>query len=247
MKYLSRRVFCLATFSYSFVALAQDKVSPKDKVRSKLRVLVESLASKNPPLKLEDRRATEPIPDDYDWSEQVRVWLVIQQLIEQVEDAWPELVAHLDDNRHCVTISDCLFGSGEKNWTVGNVCRILASRTLAQVYYKQIKPESADVYRKMRTPRFTVDLKKWCEDRSMKALYELQIETCEWACKELEDDEKFPRIPQDSRREWISDIRSAAKTLSTTHRAVAFAGFGREEFIPYSKPREVDQSDPFAE
>jgi hypothetical protein len=174
------------------VALSQDK--PPEVKWIDASELVNSLASKNtPPTIVGFYTVKFEACAKFEWPEQGRVWRVVKKLIGNVEDAWPVLVEHLDDERYSVTVD--FEGFDERyNWTVGDVCRQLVSRTLSEAYYQELKPRSLNLYRKMRYPGFGInrqELKKWCTARSDRSLYELQVETCGWAAGELADNATF--------------------------------------------------------
>lgn len=222
------------------IATAQSRPAAESKSAAANRALIESLASKNKPPEIEDIHVR-AVPDGFDPKEQTRVWAVIPKLIKQAEQAWPELVDHLDDKRYCVTVND-LFGNTH-NWTIGDVCREIIGRNLAQAYYKALPSDSFDLYRTMRKPGFAYD-KEWCRHRADKKLYELQLEACAWASTGLADENRIEKASPATRKAWITAVDAAAKKLAESKTAVPYPRFGPEEFDLYQPPG--DDPDPFA-
>ena len=70
-----------------------------------IKQLIDGLANKNPPPPFSDKGGPPLVtfPRNYDWTEQARVLSVWQQLNDRAEEALPELVAHLDDKKYCVS------------------------------------------------------------------------------------------------------------------------------------------------
>lgn len=225
-------------------SLAVAQATPNDKkVAIELRELVGSLANRDKPPRTSEGHVREG--STVDEAEQKRVWKAIQGLIERAEEAWPMLVAHLDDGRYSVTVSNEIFGT-EANWTIGDVCREIVGRTLSQAYYEKLQPESLDAYRRLRIPTVALngkDLKKWCVARSQKKLYELQMEMCESASRQIEKGDGDFGVDDDVRNGWVKEIGMATKSLSKSRRPVIYEGFGLEEITPY---RTWSGGDPFA-
>jgi hypothetical protein len=144
------------------------------------------------------------------------------------------LVKHLDDTRYCITAE--YLDRGTHNWEVGDVCDEIVGRWLAAAYYRNVT-ESELVYARLRKPDMLRDRKKgklWCEERSEKPLWQLQVETCEWMLPEIAELKPVPAL---IRRAWVAGIVAEMKSLRDSKRAVPFDGFGPEEFVPYNKIR----------
>jgi hypothetical protein len=186
-------------------ALQLMKRSKKSKLE--LQAMVDALANRNRAPEMVRR---EPIfSRDYDWSEYNRAWKAILALVPHAEDAWPELVSHLDDERYALTLRG---PSGKTdNWTVSSVCRMIVARNLSEAYYRNLNPEAEIVYARLRSPEIARNknkLKSWCEKRSKRSLYELQIEMCEWAIGELQAPDEFPPISRLRLQAWIASIKA---------------------------------------
>jgi len=205
---------------------------------SDVRLMVESLASRNSAPKLNGARDTHPTFDsEFDWEEYNRVWEAIPTLIKHAEASWPTLVKHLDDKRYSITARS--HSDYARNWTVGDLCRSIIGRNMSEAYYQNLRPESALVYARFRLPGIARDaktLKSWCEARSDKSLYELQIEACKWAAIELgEPLNELERPSPLRRRAWVAAIEAQIESLEESQSAIPFRAFGPEEFARYSK------------
>ena len=129
---------------------------------------------------------------DFDWAQYQRIWHTIVVLNDHAEQAWPELVRHLDDKRY--SISPLAWNGYTYNLTVGGVCEELVGGTLAAAYYRHLQPENNVVYANLSWPNVSRNMhhiQPWCQQRSGKKLYELQIEACQWMIGHLrEGDER---------------------------------------------------------
>lgn len=206
---------------------------------------VQNLACKNSAPRIESPIAKPVLPSNYDWAEQANKWKLIGTLLDHIEEAWPELVSHLDDKRYCMTVTNHLFGYNY-NWTVGDVCQILLARNLSQPYWEALKPGSLEVYRKLRRPGFAAPkdrLKEWCAQYRSEKLFQLQIKACEWAREELSKEGDDWMTPEVTRMEWRDSIQVVMERLTDSQSAIRFTKFPRTEYLPYSQDAEGD--DPF--
>ena len=205
--------------------------------------VISALASKNPRPTIVDGRVE--FPKDFQWMEQERCWKDIQEIAGNAEQALPELISHLKDDRYCITVHHELFDVNY-NWTIGDVCHQLITRTLADSYYHELEPETVELYRKLR--RFGLDrnaLVKWCDERKGMKLYELQLEACNWALERVEDKQYLSEVTPDQRSQWLRSIKAAREKISKARKAVPMKNFGPEELRPSSNP--FESTDPFAD
>jgi len=201
---------------------------------------VASLRSTNPKPVIERGARDVALPKGFSVEEQDRIWGVFLDLCENAEAAWPSVVKHLDSREHCLTVSYPTLGS-RRNWSVGDACRIVIGRRLADAYYDKLQPESAFIYSRLRYPSFADDhknLKTWCNARSECKLSELQAETCAEVVKTLQQDEDFATINADLRIKWCKSIDEFAGELRRSRKAVPFKQFGDEEIVPYFEEEE---------
>ncbi|MGN6545955.1 MAG: hypothetical protein ACTHK7_12955 [Aureliella sp.] len=204
-------VFLLALFS---ATLVQAVDGPGD---------VDKLASSNSPFVIRGRagrqKATQGPVFDSDESERVRKQLT--KLSTDCESAWPELVSHLTDKRHSGIIG--IDAGYPRNLQVGDVCLLLIGETLSAPFYELI-PNSKMNYHRFRIPAFAKDrekLKKWCQNRKDRKLYELQIEACQWALTELDSPDIQPRdVSAEEKLIIAQQIRDEIENLKRTRSAV---------------------------
>jgi hypothetical protein len=192
------------------------------------RALVEALANRNPVPKFAGTRQFPWFDEKYDWGEYNRVWRAIRELTRHAEYAWPEMVRHLDDDRYCTTFQE---EGTTYNRTVGDTCREIIALNLSVAYCKNLTPMTQLVYVRMAWPQIAFDkkkLKSWCEERSNKRLYELQIEMCVWAIKELGKTGDVLRVSRLKLKAWIAAIEAEIESLRESERAELFRGISEE-------------------
>jgi len=194
---------------------------------------VASLENHNPrPLLIGPGPDRDAVFDErYDWSEYGRDLKVIADLADHAENAWPQMVEHLDDNRYCTTL--WFPGSSVRrsvNESVGDVCRMIIKECLSTAYRRRLfiglRGEMAKVtYGRLiggGVPSQNDPLKVWCERRRDKVLYELQIETCEWVVSQVPN---VPRLSPKDQAMIVDAIKADIESLRKAQRAVRFEGF----------------------
>lgn len=217
------------------------------------RQVIESLVSQNKRPEQSDWRRPN-FPKDFKWTEQERCWKTILTLMNHMESAWPELVAHLDDERYCISIENLAFDV-HKNWTVGDVCQELVGRTLAEPYYSQFAPEALDalnLHRELRsfpprsmTKERAIALKEWCDARGKKRLYEMQLDACQEVSGRLGSRDILPDLESKTRAQWVASISKLSELMSNDKTPRLFKRFGAEEILPCRD--ESEEKDPFGE
>ncbi len=142
--------------------------------------LVEQLATTNPPATIRGKPPDEEATwSKFDFKEGARLDGVVKQVIQHSEKLWPELVAHLGDDRYCKTVG--IDAGFPRNKSIGDVCQLLIGETLSEPYYRHMLG-TKETYHKFRIPDFAKDkpkLREWCLARKDRKLFELQIEACE--------------------------------------------------------------------
>jgi len=229
----------IASSTWMGNCLSQEK--PREKRPPSINLIVsknKKPSRGNGPLKL---------PPDYDFDEQKRVWSEVHGLFGDAESIWADIVDHLDDQRYSLTMESNISGRSYE-WTVGDICHAIVARNLTQSYYGSLKPETFDRYRTLRSPVSLgglSDLKKWCQERKDKKLYELQIEVCELTMKALESDEWLQMtLSAGDRKACVEMMNGAAADLRRSKTATRYRGFGPEEFDPLIKPEVADPFSP---
>jgi hypothetical protein len=157
----------------------------------------------------------------YDWNEQDRIPKVINSLMDHAEEAWPELVNALGDERYSATYR---IGEHIYNLTVDRVCsEIIIDNLILGFYFHSVYDPVSDgrqwqVIMKRAPVEYHdpkhKELKDWCQARKDKKLYELQIEACEWAIKIISED--FPKATEESKLKAREAIKAEIKTLKET-------------------------------
>src|SRR5688572_19637004 len=130
---------------YSLPGSAQESKTPALDTRA----LVESMANRNRPPKHVGMQHTPIFDATFDWREDARVWKALESVIQRAEEAWPELVNHLDDERYCVTYE--AFSGFTYDRTVGEICRTILLRNLSRGYFETVQPQGKEAYLALQT------------------------------------------------------------------------------------------------
>ncbi len=182
--------------------------------------MVEAIANGNKQPKRISRRASKPqrfplYPKDYDWKEEERVRKAVWNLSEDMSDeVWEALVQKANDRRYCIASSS---GSSDdlEMWSVGRVCYHLAAFRLCEVFEKHLPsyPPRGPVIQMRDVVK--EDFPTWRKQRKDKALYQLQIEVCEIALRELpklEADDISDKEKADARKKILAKIAELRRT-----------------------------------
>jgi hypothetical protein len=195
------------------------------------KTLVESLANRNtPPTIVGERGEQEPLfGSNYDWKEQDRIRKLINLLAIHAEEAWPELVKHLDDKRYCITYA---IDERPCNLTIASVCNMIIKDSLAQAYRIHLPTRhSENAFVNMRPESVVpIRLKEWCEQNRTKRLYELQLEICERAIVTFANmdkvDKQINRLTREEEHKAIADMKAESESLRKSKTALAIDRFG---------------------
>lgn len=201
---------------------------------------VESLKSSNTAPLIANPRKEPSFGADFEWTEQRRVWQTIRELIASPAEAWGSLTTNLENSEYCITVES---GSGSfSNWTVGDACRIIVSRTLSEAYFRTLHPMTREIHAEFRSPPFAHEprmLKEWLLAHADKTLVRLQAEACEVAITQLSNRN------DEHRDNWIATIRATVRHLRNGEAPILYPGFGAEELRPCN--RTGSKNDPFAD
>jgi len=198
--------------------------------------MVEALANRNPVPDIPAPRYNPIFAKNYDRSECKRAAAAFHALIDHAEDAWPEMVAHLDDGRYSVTFYDSAESERAYNWTIGDICQEIIIGSLTEGYLQNLRQKDKVSYFRLQDfVRDKKSLKSWCEARRTKRLYELQIDVCQWAVAEL-DKGDFGRVPNSRRLEWIAAVKSEIERLKASKEPYRLKGFGESVELYYGHP-----------
>jgi hypothetical protein len=215
--------------------------------------LVDAIVNRNEPPKLVDRREGWPsrlalFPEGYDWKEDDRVRAALDNLYQDTTvELWEELVRRESDPSYCVTLVSVKNEDAEIQ-SIGDVCGELAWSRLTVVYKRHLPPaRSKDDGSRITLDIGVTDLAKWRKERKDKSLYQLQIEVCEKAIKELS---KIERAPEDEKvaaqkkiEAEIENLRRAKQPVLVKYKGyfVAFRQFGYDAELA-KKVRKVVKS-----
>lgn len=185
--------------------------------------LIEAIANRNKPPKIASRRGYLPhnvplFPKDYDWKEEYRVHDAVNKLYKDTSAAmWEALIQRKDDRNYCVVRFNEYTTDGEIH-SVGRICYDLAYDRLCGVVWSHL-PKDPDKDAPLRLKTGVGDLAAWRKDRSDKALYQLQIEVCETALRELA---KHKRLAIEAKATLRKKIEDEIAELRKTKRPVVW-------------------------
>jgi hypothetical protein len=208
--------------------------------------LIDALASKNRPPTIDADKPTAIFGKDYNWADRDRILGVLQRLVDHAEEVWPELVAHLDDKRYCITFET---DPGSDNLSVGDVCRRIISDYLSEAYWRLLPEDSEVAQRRLSEPeavcRERAVVKAWCQERSKKTLCELQIEICEWAIPAVNG---LRDVSDGEKRASVAAIKQQIESLHTSRKALKVKNFFEHirEVWTLSGPEPAEGTPPYA-
>jgi hypothetical protein len=213
---------------------ARDQAKSPEKSGAELdyKKLVASLKNRNKaPLITrvsDDARVT--FPSTFDWGEQARVLNVIQTLTDNIEHAWPALAEALTERDYCATVRTEFSVIWDYNYSVGSVCQQILVESLARGYMKHVRG-SETAWRRLRRPKplpsGAHELKSWfaAQREKSKQFFELQIEMCEWAIKEI----PLLSASDEEKKAWIAGVELQVERLRRLKRPVRLNSFLRGE------------------
>jgi hypothetical protein len=186
--------------------------------------MVDAIANHNKPPKIVRRpRDAWPetvalYPEGYDWKEEERVHRALDELYaDTTAELWEELLRRLDDERYClVDVSP----SSEDAYieSVGSACGDLAYARLVDVIREHLpRDPNHEPYRLSLPVGFRqVNLAAWRKERAKKSLYELQIEVCEAALRDLAKVQGVSKAEQAAarRKAEVQGVLEAEKTAA---------------------------------
>jgi hypothetical protein len=202
--------------------------------------MVDAIANRNKRPKLVRRPRGSPstvplFPEAYSWKEEKRVYKALAKLYRDKSCAlWEDLIARRGDRRYCITAASIQTQNPEI-FSVGDVCDWLAYTQLRDVIDRHMPPDPA-----MNGPPLTLelgikDLAQWRKQRKEKSLYQLQIELCETAIRELA---KVRGIPKREKVLARRKIRAAIQKLTRTKKPIFMkdTSVGFSNHVPVFSP-----------
>jgi hypothetical protein len=230
-----------AIFTLFLMAQPASANPPANRAREMER-LIDAVASRNLAPKLIGERgfAYPAFSKDFHWEDQKRVqaaeWTLAQ---DASNDLIGCLVKHFHDKRYSATceLNECY----PENYTVGDICEMVAEKKLMCAYLRHLKPGGTAHYggptfnyvpegsrdflpdslqRELHysSPIQTHDgFAKWYQARRDKPLYELQIEMCEWAIKKAKNAKGIADKPK---KEFIAAVKNQIESLKKNKKPI---------------------------
>lgn len=243
-------------------ASAQSKPSA-DRIRQIDR-MIDAMASRNKPPKLvrtsDNYQALALFSADFDWPDQDRVRKAIQAVrADKSDEMWWRLRDHINDNRYALTVD---FDVSTEIWnlSVGEFCSEITEADLKAAYERHLPKASGEM--PFRLP--ILDEKstnKW----KGRPLYQLQIEACEAAIRQIASieattdlhggDYKSPSqtIAAKEKTQFTDDVKRQIEELKRTKKAVVtdnisvhgfgFHGLDRFDLNSAKRMRETYEKD----
>jgi hypothetical protein len=210
---------------------------PRKRDAKAVAQLVEAIASPNKPPKLVNgpgpfSQKMHQFPKDYDWKKQKQVYKALVKVYKDTSvEMWEELVRKTGDRRYSLTVTSQQSEDSE-NRTVGDVCFGLAYDRLIGVFQVHMPPDPNHDGFPICLDDGIENLRKWRNERKNKPLYQLQIELCKRALKELQ---KVKDVSQAKKNKARKKIKAEIKKLRRTKHPVVFKSdpFG-ELWAPYT-------------
>lgn len=147
---------------------------------------------------------------EFDFAEQRRIDKVIRTLMIYTEEAWPELVGNLENDKYSYTFG---FGGATKNYSVGQVCEQIIRNALSASYDDSVEVlvgtevTTNDLHDpKRRAPK---ELQEWLKSREKKRLFELQIETID----ELSSRFTLLKVDEEVKKDFLESISESRAKL----------------------------------
>jgi hypothetical protein len=185
-------------------------------VEDRVARLVGAIANTNKPPQVVSRPKGRPeevplFPENYNWREDDRVVKALDRLYQDKTSAlWEELVRRQDDPRYCITI----IGESENVHvlSVGGACHKLAYARLIGAFKQHLPHEPTEGGRVIPIDlgEGLDNLAEWRKKRKDKPFYQLQIEVCEIAIREVS---RMNRIPEVVKKSTCLKIESEIRKL----------------------------------
>jgi len=173
-----------------------EEAARKDREKTEVvRRLIEGLGNKDVKMKgwIDSSRPYLIIPKTFDWELQKHIGENVEKLVAMGMDAFPELIAHLDDQRFC------------GYWETAEVGPIHVGPICEEIMERQVEPFHYDVHAPIiiawvpqTLPRGKkTDWEAWWKKNKDKSLRELQIEAGEASIRILKHAKQPNAIDED--------------------------------------------------
>jgi hypothetical protein len=185
--------YCFPAMIMTMVCLACSSIFAEKPIKTekdrekRIRTLINGLGNKNVTINWENE--SEPyliLPDDFDWKIQEHVSENIEELFQIGKDAFPELIAHMNDTRFC----GFRVGAVDSPRKVGQICDCIIEQQIDVFEYDVYAPIVHSwlphpFYEMIRDKDGRSDAEEWWKSNRHKSLRELQIEAARKAIEIL--------------------------------------------------------------
>lgn len=181
--------------------------------------MVEAIVNRNKEPKVVRRRQLRPrefplFPKDYDWKEEERVRTALRKLYNDTSvEVWEAMVRKGNDRRYCNTSYSGSSGDVYID-SVGLICSDFAYERLCYVFARHL-PSLPPHGCPIQFWDVKENMPAWRNKRKDKSLYQLQIEMCEMALRELrklDPHDLSDKGKAEARKKIEADIKELRKT-----------------------------------
>jgi hypothetical protein len=218
-------LFIVVIASRSGISRSAEPETGKSKAKRAAEI-VDAIANCNKAPKIIKWRGNFPskaalFPEDHDWKEEVRVRRAIGVLeADETKEVWEELVKRAGDHHYCDTVTSVKTGDAYIE-DIGDVCCWIAYSRLIGVFWQHMPRSPVKDGEKLSLDVGIGDITEWRKQRAAKSLYELQIEVCEEALKELSN---VKDVPQNEKNKARRKIEAEIERLKSTKQHVSVLG-----------------------
>ena len=220
----------------------QHEATPTQASQGTFEELINSLANRNDPPKIEQKRLTQPgqpdgdvplFPRSYDWDEESRVRRMIARLgLEDSEAEVQCLAEHVADERYCTTYE---FDGYVHVASIGRLCWQKVAYDL-QFPFWECSPgvDVGNQHPQLKPIRSPDDVRQWCNAHKNVPLYEQQIELCNMAIQRIETIVTAPPLTKseiDHFKAAVTEKIAAQRRQSTANSERAASRSRRREAV----------------
>jgi hypothetical protein len=232
---------------------AVGQATPDAASNARIKKLIASLASPNkepPYIGDKDDYPRVKIPVGYDRAAQRKILDAWRLLQYEGTNAFPSLVASLNDKRYSCTVIDTP-GDGEFNLSVGGVCNHILQNQVGALACTVKNSYGPNViwWRAARKNHFD-DTPKWWHDRQNRSLAELQIELAQSAIEILKSHPgDYEGVPDLERRKDVRELEILMNRVKASGQPINPTGienrYRRMIGLPGESDREGGKSHPY--
>ncbi|MDX1964708.1 MAG: hypothetical protein SFX18_16280 [Pirellulales bacterium] len=185
---------------------------------------IDALISENEPVYLATRDyiVYKPLfPLNYNWQENDRVANAVKEIDLTIPSTWSLAVENMLCSKYSITVWSEGDYTHVYNYTRGELLTAMIKSALNRAIVNLMPLDmQSSMYNENASPGFKNDpaeLQKWCLQRKDKKLYELQIETAEWAISVIREKSKRPT---EEKEDAITAIQGNIDKLRRTQQPI---------------------------